>query len=98
MSKRLWSVFTDDMDHCYFTASPNCHRHHIFPGSRRKVSEKYGFVIPVASQLHEFGPDSIHENPNRGLDLKLKQMAQTYFEEHNGTREEFRDIFGKSWL
>ena len=98
MSKKLWSVFTEDMEHCYFTGSPNCHRHHIFPGTRRKASEKYGFVIPVAAQLHEFGPDSIHENPNRGLDLRLKQMAQTYFEEHNGTREEFRDIFGKSWL
>ena len=98
LTKKLWSVFTEDMEHCYFTGTPNCHRHHIFPGTRRKASEKYGFVIPVATFLHEFGPDSIHENPNKGLDLKLKQMAQTYFKEHIGTREEFRIVFGKSWI
>lgn len=98
LAKRLWSVFTDDMERCYFTGTPHCHRHHIFYGSRRAISERYGFIIPVACYLHEFAPDSIHENPNKGLDLKLKQMAQIYFEEHNGTREEFRSIFGRSWL
>lgn len=92
------SVFTDDLSHCYFTGSPYCHIHHIFPGSRRSASERYGFVIPLAVYLHEFSPYSVHENPNKGLDLRLKQMAQTYFEDHNGTREEFREIFGKSWL
>lgn len=98
LAKKLWSVFTKDMEHCYLTGTPQCHRHHIFYGSRRAVSEQYGFVIPIACYLHEFGKDSVHENPNKGLDLKLKQMAQTYFEEHYGTREEFRSIFGKSWL
>ncbi len=98
LAKRLWSVFTEDMEHCYFTGTPNCHRHHIFYGSRRQLSERYGFVIPVAAHLHEFAPGSIHDNPNKGLDLKLKQMAQAYFEEHYGTREEFRCILGKSWL
>lgn len=98
LAKRLRSVFTDDMEHCYFTGTTNCHRHHIFYGSRRKLSEEYGFVIPIAYYLHEFAPDSVHENPNKGLDLKLKQMAQTYYEDHIGTREEFRSVFGKSWL
>ena len=28
MAKRLWSVLTDDMDHCYFTGSPDVERHH----------------------------------------------------------------------
>lgn len=42
--------------------------------------------------------DSVHENPNKGLDLKLKQMAQTYFEDNLGSREDFRSVFGKSWL
>lgn len=86
------------MEHCYFTGTSHCHRHHIFPGSRRPISEKYGFVIPIACHLHENGRDSVHENPNKGLDLELKQMAQTYFESHYGTREEFVERFGKSWL
>ena len=72
MKKKLWSVFTDDMEHCYFTGTPYCHRHHIFYGPYRNKSEEYGFVIPLASQLHEFEPESVHGNPNQGLDLQLK--------------------------
>lgn len=98
MKKKLWSVFTDDMEHCYFTGTPYCHRHHIFYGPYRNKSEEYGFVIPLASQLYEFEPESVHGNPNQGLDLQLKQMAQQYFEEHYGTREEFIRIFGKNRL
>lgn len=67
-------------------------------GPCRSMSEKYGFVIPIAYYLHENYPDSVHQNPNKGIDLELKQMAQKYFEEHYGTREEFREIFGKSRL
>lgn len=87
LAKRLKSVFTDDMDHCYFTGYPYPHIHHIFCGSRRKISERYGFVIPLAPYLHEFQKGSVHDNPNHGLDLELKQMAQRYFEEHIGSRE-----------
>ena len=35
MSKKLWSVFTDDMDHCYFTGTYPVERHHIFGSSDR---------------------------------------------------------------
>lgn len=96
--KKLKSVFTDDMDHCIKTGSPYVHRHHIFYGPYRSKSEKYKFVVPLAYYLHEFEKGSVHNNPNTGLDLELKQMAQTYYEEHIGTREEFRAEFGRSWL
>jgi len=98
LAKRLWSVFTEDMDHCIETGSIQVHRHHIFYGPYRSKSEKRGFVIPIASCLHEFERGSIHDNPNRGLDLKYKQLAQTYYEEHYGTREDFIREFGRSWL
>lgn len=98
MGKRLWSVFTEDMEHCYFTGTPYCHRHHIFYGTRRKISERYGYVIPIAIYLHEMAPNSVHESPNKELDLKLKRMAQKHFEEHHGSREDFREIFGKSYM
>lgn len=97
MSKKLWSVFTDDMDHCYFTGSEPVERHHIFGGNpNRKNSEKYGFVIPLRPDLHPngvFAGADVHR-----MDINLKQMAQEYFESHYGTREDFRKIFGKSWL
>ena len=100
LAKRLWSVFTDDMDCCYFTGSYLVERHHIFShtASERNASERYGFIIPLRPDLH---PNGVHFKPPKGferIDEDLKKMAQTYFEEHYGTREEFREIFFKSWL
>lgn len=95
--KRLCSVFTDDMDHCFFTGSAPVERHHIFGGSSRKASEKYGFVVPLRPDLHPNGVQA-DRSKSKEIDLHLKQMAQKYFEENHGTREEFREIFGKSYL
>lgn len=98
MAKRLWSVFTDDMEHCIETGTNQVHRHHIFGKYNRNKSEKYGFVIPIAYWLHEFQEGSIHNNPNQGLDLKWKQKAQEYYEEHINTREKFIEEFGRNYL
>lgn len=94
--KKLWSVFTNDMDHCYFTGTAPVERHHIFGGSRRKASEKYGFVIPLRPDLHPNGAQAC-ANSNE-IDTNLKKMAQEYFEQNCGTRDDFRHIFGKSYL
>lgn len=96
MSKMLWSVFTDDMDHCYFTGTAPVERHHIFGGANRKNSEKYGFIVPLRPDLH---PNGVYAGQSAKLiDLKLKTMAQEYFEREYGTRDDFRRIFGKSYL
>ena len=94
--KRLRSVFTDDMDHCYFTVTVPVESLYFWGGANRKNSEKYGFVIPLRPDLH---PNGAQAGKNAAeIDMKLKQMAQEYFEEHYGTRDEFRRIFGKSVL
>ena len=96
MSKRLWSVFTEDMDHCYFTGTAPVERHHIFGGVNRKNSEKYGFIVPLRPDLH---PNGVYAGQSAKLiDVKLKTMAQEYFEREYGTRDDFRRIFGKSYL
>lgn len=99
MAKRLKSVFTDDMEHCYFTGTPYCERHHIFGGyssKARQYSEEDGFVIPLAKDLHPNGAQG--DGKNNELDLTLKQMAQTYYEGHYGTRKQFIERYGKSYL
>ena len=94
--KKLTSAFTDDMDHCFFTGSAPVERHHIYGGSNRKHSEKYGFVIPLRPDLH---PNGVHAGKYaKQVDNYLKQRAQLYFETHHGTRDDFRFIFGKSSL
>ncbi len=96
MGKKLTSVFTDDMDHCFFTGAAPVERHHIYGGSNRKKSEKYGFVVPLRPDLH---PNGVFAGPDaKEIDTKLKTMAQEYYEEHYGTREDFRREFGKSYL
>lgn len=96
MAKKLWSVFTDDMDHCIFTRYAPVERHHIFGNSNRKRSEKYGFVVPLRPDLH---PNGVFAGKDaKEIDKKLKTMAQEYYEQNIGTREDFRKEFGKSWL
>lgn len=91
--KRLWSVFTTNMDMCYFTGSNAVERHHIWGGPNRKRSEKYGFVIPLRPDLH---PNGAHAGKQaKAIDRKLKQMAQDYYLQHYGSKEEFISEFGK---
>lgn len=85
---------------CYFTGkTDNIHRHHIFSGTgNRQISDKYGFWVWLDGDLHNGNhPDSVHGNPNKGLDLKLKQDCQRKYEETN-SREDFLLLIGKSYL
>lgn len=57
---------------------------------------KYGFVIPIAYYLHENYPDSVHQNPNKGIDLELKQMAQKYLRNITGQGKSLERFSGKA--
>lgn len=96
MAKRLKSVFTDDMEHCFYTGNAPVEIHHIWGSFNRKRSEEYGFVVPLRPDLH---PNGVFAGADAKLiDKRLKQMAQEYYEEHYGTREQFIAEFGKSVL
>lgn len=81
---------------CYFCGTEQAlHLHHIFGGtSNRKNSTKYGMTCWLC-YTHHNGAEGVHTD--RKKDLVLKCMAQDYFEENIGTREDFRRIFGKSY-
>lgn len=63
--------------------------------ANRKVADKMGFWVWLCMDCHT-GSDGVHQN--RAKDLQLIKTAQAYFEEHIGARDEFRKLFGKSWL
>lgn len=69
----------------------------FFEGTaRRRLSEKYGLKIWLCHRHHTTDPRySIHYQ--KALDLDLKRIAQKEFEKTH-TREEFIDIFTKSYL
>lgn len=97
--KRLTSIFTDDMDTCIFTGSTYVERHHVFPGGNRKKCEKYGFIVPLRYDLHPNGASFGHsEEARRTINNYLQCACQKWYEEHVGSREQFRKEFGKSWL
>lgn len=96
MGKKLWSIFTDDMNHCMYTGTAPVERHHVFGGSNRAMSEKYGFTAPLRPDLHPNGVCAGEQA--KYIDFDLKTRCQRYFEENHGDRKEFIQIFGRSWL
>ena len=92
----LKSVIQSEKE-CYICGTNyNLQSHHcIYGTSNRKQSEKYGLKVWLC-QEHHTGNMGVHFN--KTIDLQLKRTAQKYFEEHYGSREEFRNIFGRSYL
>lgn len=90
------SVLIEDMNFCMVCGRP-AEWHHVFGNvANRNLSDKYGFIVPLCPEHHRTGKNAAHRC--REFDLKLKRMAQSYFEEHCGTREEFIKTFGRSYL
>lgn len=86
------------MEHseCVICGSPYVEHHHIFHGtSRRKFSDRYGYIIPLCHE-HHTGKNGIHFN--RDLDLEWMRKAQKHYEEHYGSRADFIRECGKSFL
>ena len=92
---KLFSVLTNDLEHCYITGSTNVAIHHIFGAANRKISEKYGFIVPLRPDWHNMSNYGVHFN--RELDLKLKCACEKWWLENGRTKEEFISIFGKWW-
>ncbi len=81
---------------CYITGSTQrLHRHHIYPGSRRQASEKWGCWVWLRGDWHNLSDYGVHSNLE--LDKLLKRSCQERFEELYG-HEKFMEVFGKSYI
>lgn len=81
---------------CYITHSKSgLHRHHIYPGSRRKASEKWGCWVWLRWDWHNGTGYAVHNN--KKLDSKLRRECQKRFEALYG-HDTFMEVFGKSYL
>ena len=70
--------------------------HHVYEGTaNRRVSDATGMTIFLCHYHHNMSDEGIHFN--KELDLSVKRYAQEIYEREH-TREEFRSLFGKSWL
>lgn len=81
---------------CYITgATTGLHKHHIYGGANRKLSEIYGLYVWLIPKYHNMSNDGVHFN--KKLDTELKRLGQMKFEQ-TGNREEFVRIFNKNYL
>ena len=69
--------------------------HHIFGGANRGLSEREGLKVWLCQVHHNTAPTGVHFNYDN---MKwLREKGQSKFEETH-SREEFRKIFGRSYL
>lgn len=71
------------------------HKHHVFYGPLRKVSEKNGLTVWLCGRHHNLSKYGVHFD--RDLDLQIKALAQKRFEE-NHSRKEFMKLIGRNYL
>lgn len=97
------SIIQEDKTRCYLCGMSayfeplDCH--HVFGGDpNRKLSEKYGLKVYLHhSKCHIFHKTAVHQNAeiNNALKAKVQKIAM----EHYGwTVDDFRNIFGKSYI
>ena len=92
LERNRFSAFTDDLECCIICKRKKEHLHEIFFGANRKKSMQYGFVIPLCYECHS----EMHINKEWQEYWRVK--GQEYWEKFIGSREEFIEVFGKSYL
>lgn len=94
MAKKLKSILTDDLDHCFLCGAPDAQIHHIFNGSDKRKSEKYGLLMPLCMN-HHTGDEGVHTIPGRMTETKIfgQKMFELYYPELD-----FLQIFKKNYI
>lgn len=73
-------------------------KHHIFGGSNRRNSERYGLVVPLHhNRCHIFGERAVH-NCRATMDELHRRGQKLAMEQQGWTVEEFRRVFGRNYL
>lgn len=74
---------------------PIIHKHHVYRGKNRRISEENGFTVYLCPNHHVYGPYAVHNNKEL-LRLLEKRCQEIYEESHD--RKEFEKLLGKSFL
>lgn len=96
------SILQEDKTYC-FLCGMNANlepidEHHVFNGSNRKKSEKYGLKVYLHhGKCHIFGKESVHQNAK--VNNEIRAFAQKEAMKRYGwSIEDFIKIFGKNYL
>lgn len=76
---------------------PGSHKHHIFGGANRKLSEQDGLFIYLTPKLHNMSDKGIHFNKTF-MDYAHSVGQTSWIKYYNKTKEEFIARYGKNYL
>jgi len=84
----------NDKEECFLCGSGrDLEKHHLLHGSgRRKLADEDGLILFLCHHCHM----ELHDHGKH--DLELQQYAQRYYEEHLGSRDDFMNRYGKSYI
>lgn len=86
------SIFTDNMDKCYFCPKPKDNIHELIYGKNRPKSIKYHFTLPLCLEHHKM----MHSD--RKMIEEYQDKCQRYYEKNIGSREDFIKEFNESFI
>ena len=90
------SILQDEKE-CWVTGGTRAlHKHHIFGGANRPLSEKYGLFVYLTPPLHNTSDIGV-EFCKPFMD-EMRKDGQRAFERVHGSRADFKRIFGKNYL
>lgn len=91
------SIMQPDEKRCYVTGYQSMlDKHHVIHGFNRNAADELGLWVWLRHDIHM--KLHAHQHPFESLDLQLKVEAQKCFEARGHTRDEFMQIFGRSYL
>lgn len=91
LERNRFSLFTDNMNKCYFCPNKKDHIHEIFCGRNRQNSMKYGLCLPICESCH-----STYQNDFL-FNEKWHKKGQAIFSKAYPDLK-FEDIFKKNYL
>lgn len=74
-----------------------CHKHHIFGGANRKLSEQDGLFIYLTPELHNMSDKGIHFNKTF-MDYAHSVGQLSWMRYYKKTKEEFIARYGRNYL
>lgn len=95
MGTKTTSIMQTDKESIFSGRTDSLEYHHIFGGSNRKWSEKYGLTVWLTHDEHNEPPWGVHhcQTTNRSL----QRAGQKAFMEHYPNLD-FIKIFGRNYL
>lgn len=93
--KEMKSIIQKNKE-CYVTGrTEGLHKHHIYGGPNRQISEKNGFYIWLTPAFHNLSDKGIHFD--KSFDLCVKRACQREYEKTH-SREDFMKLIGRNYL